>query len=214
MYKEGLEGFPESISELKEIVIGLHEKLDGVEHENELLREQLRLLRLKMFTRISERYLDETENMQRLLFADIESDEKEKEQKPEELVIKEHKRKKPGRKPIPEDLPRLEVIHDIPDDEKQCECGCEKCRIGEETSEKLKIEPAKVWVEKHIRPKYACRACEGVESMGKTVSIAPMPPEMIPKSITTPSLLSHIFISKFCDVLPFYRQEQQFKRYG
>lgn len=41
-----------------------------------------------------------------------------------------------------------------------------------------------------------------------------MPPEMIPKSITTPSLLSHIFISKFCDALPFYRQEQQFKRYG
>lgn len=41
-----------------------------------------------------------------------------------------------------------------------------------------------------------------------------MPPSMIPKSITTPSLLSHIFISKFCDALPFYRQEQQFKRYG
>jgi len=46
------------------------------------------------------------------------------------------------------------------------------------------------------------------------ISVAPMPPVMIPKSISTPSLLSHIFVSKFCDALPFYRQEQQFKRDG
>lgn len=47
-----------------------------------------------------------------------------------------------------------------------------------------------------------------------TLSIAPMPPQMIPKSIATPGLLAHIFVSKFCDALPFYRQEKQFKRYG
>ena len=215
MYKEGLKELPESISDLQDIVTDLHEKLDGVEHENELLREQLRLLRIKMFTRVSERFEQESDNVQRLLFEDIESEEAEEEEKPEDLVIKEHNRRKPGRKPIPQDLPRVEVFHEVAEEEKRCGCGHEKSRIGEDTSEKMQIEPAKIWVEKHIRPKYACKACEGVESMDKTISIAPMPPEMIPRSITTPSLLTHIFISKFCDALPFYRQEQQFKkRYG
>lgn len=221
MFKERIKSLPDNVSELKEMVVSITKeaqkesrKLEGVEQENEFLREQLRLIRLKMFARISERYQDETDDIQNILFEDIKSMEAESEEPPEDLTIKEHKRKKPGRKPIPEDLERVEVVHDISEEDKKCECGSEKSRIGEETSEKLQIEPAKLWVEKHIRPKYACRACEGLEDEGKTVSIAPMPPVMIPKSITTPSLLTHIFISKFCDALPFYRQEQQFKRYG
>jgi hypothetical protein len=77
MYKEGLKGLPESVSELQEMIIGMHEKLEGFEQENEFLREQLRLIRLKMFTRVSERFQEEMENCQRLLFADL-SDEEEK----------------------------------------------------------------------------------------------------------------------------------------
>ncbi len=215
MLKEGSKGLPDSISELQDMVAELHQENDFLKNENVFIREELRLQRLKMFTRISERFQDATDNIQRLLFTDFSDDEGEsEEEKQEDTLIKEHKRKKPGRKPIPEDLPRVEVVHDVPDDEKQCACGSEKSRIGEETCEKMQIEPAKVWVEKHIRPKYACKACEGVEDEGKTVSIAPMPPEMIPKSISTPNLLTHIFIGKFCDALPFYRQEKQFKRYG
>ncbi len=221
MFKEGIKSLPDNISELQKMVISITKKaqeesrkLEGVEQENEFLREQLRLIRHKMFARISERYQDETDVIQNLLFEEIKSMEAEQEEISEDLTIKEHKRKRSGRKPIPEDIPRVEVVHDISEEDKKCECGSEKSCIGEETSEKLQIEPAKLWVEKHIRPKYACRACEGVEDEGQTVSIAPMPPSMIPKSITTPSLLSHIFISKFCDALPFYRQEQQFKRYG
>jgi transposase len=195
------------------MVTNLHEKLEGIEQENDFLREELRLLRLKKFARLSERFVEEFDNIQFSLFDGKEIEEFE-EEKVEETVIREHNRRKPGRKPIPADLPRVEILHDIPDAEKQCACGSEKSRIGEETSEKLQIEPAKFWVEKHIRPKYACKACEGIEDEGKTVGIAQIPPEMIPKSISTPSLLTHIFIGKFCDGLPFYRQEKQFQRYG
>ena len=212
--RDSFESLPDNVSELQKALINLNKKFEGVEQENEFLREQLRLIRLKMYARISERYQDETDVIQNLLFKEIKSMEAEQEEVPEDLTIKEHKRKRSGRKPIPEDLPRVEVVHDISEEDKKCECGSEKSCIGEETSEKLQIEPAKLWVEKHIRPKYACRECEGLEDEGETVSIAPVPPSMIPKSITTPSLLSHIFISKFCDALPFYRQEQQFKRYG
>ncbi len=67
---------------------------------------------------------------------------------------------------------------------------------------------------RHIRPKYACKGCEGVEDNGKTVKIAPPPAQIIPKGIATAGLLAHILIGKFCDALPFYRQEKQFIRIG
>jgi hypothetical protein len=163
MFKEGLKGLPDSIFEFQEMVIELQKQKERIENNNEFLKnendfilEELRLLKLKMFTRISERYQDETDNLQRLLFSDISKDEEElKKEKQEDTVIKEHKRKKPGRRPIPEDLPRVEMLHDIPEKDKQCACGSKKSRIGEETCEKMQIEPAKIWVAKHIRPKYA-----------------------------------------------------------
>ncbi len=87
-------------------------------------------------------------------------------------------------------------------------------RIGEEISEKLDIVPQKIQVIRHIRPKYACRDCEGVEDDGPTVKIAPMPPQIIPQGIVTPGLLAYILVNKFADGLPFYRQQNMFDRLG
>ncbi len=86
-------------------------------------------------------------------------------------------------------------------------------RIGEEVSEKLEIEPVKLNVTHIIRPKYACSKCEGLES-DHPVKIAPIPPQIIEKGIATPGLLAYILVSKFCDAIPFYRQEKQFARIG
>ncbi len=85
-------------------------------------------------------------------------------------------------------------------------------RIGEEVSEKLDIIPAKIQVIRTIRPKYTCKACEGVGSEAPTVKIAPVPAQLIPKGIATPGLISHVIISKFVDALPLYRQEKIFTR--
>jgi transposase len=132
----------------------------------------------------------------------------------EKQVIAEHTRKKPKRKPLPADLPRIEVVEDIDESEKVCACGAKLSRIGEETSEKLDIIPAKIRVIRTIRPKYACKSCEGVESEEPTVKIAPPPPQIIPKGIATPGLVAHIAVSKYADALPLYRQEKIFSRYG
>jgi transposase len=44
---------------------------------------------------------------------------------PEEKVeVKSHTKKKPGRKPLAPEIPREEIIHDIPEEEKTCGCGC------------------------------------------------------------------------------------------
>ncbi len=116
--------------------------------------------------------------------------------------------------PFLPDLPRIEVIEDIEESEKVCACGAELVRIGEETCEKLDIIPAKIQVIRIIRPKYACKNCEGVESEGPTVKIAPPPPQIIPKGIATPGLVAYIAVSKYADGLPLYRQENIFSRYG
>jgi len=129
--------------------------------------------------------------------------------------IKSYTRNKAGRKPIADTLPRRQIIIDIPESEKQCACGAIMTRIGEEISEKLHIIPPRIYVEQIIRPKYACRSCEGTEDEDKpTVRIAPVPVSIIPKGIATPGLLSTIMISKYQDHLPFYRQELQFERIG
>ena len=94
---------------------------------------------------------------------------------------------------------------------RSARAGHELSRIGEEVCEKLDIIPAKIQVIRHIRPKYACKSCEGVESEGPTVMIAPPPPQIIPKGIATPGLLAHMAVSKYADALPLYRQEKIFR---
>lgn len=209
MLKESLKAV-ESVDLMQDAFIdSLQKKIHSLENQNKYLYEQLQLAIQKLYSRLSERYSEPDDNLQRSLFEDIENiiEELAPEKEPEPLTVKEHQRNKGGRKPLPESLPRFEVIHDILEAEKQCGCGTIKSRIGEETSEKLQIDPANFWVEKHIRPKYACKNCEGVDDEGNTISIAPVPPQIIPKSFAGSSLIAHLLIGKFCDALPFYRQE-------
>ncbi|HAO17812.1 MAG TPA: IS66 family transposase, partial [Alteromonas macleodii] len=112
----------------------------------------------------------------------------------EELVVEteiaeeaiSYTRKKPTRKPLPQDLPREVIVHDISDEEKICGCcSGELHRIGEDTSEKLQFIPAQVRVIEHVRPKYACRTCEK-DGISNTIKQAPVPHSVIPKGYATP----------------------------
>jgi transposase len=58
-------------------------------------------------------------------------------------------------------LPREVITYDLTDAEKICECGCQLNRIGEVISEQLKYIPPSLSVVQHLRPKYACKACQG-----------------------------------------------------
>lgn len=179
----------------------------------EYLEERVRLLTKALFGRKSEKRPLESELRQLQLFNEAEALVAEI-KKEEPIEVPAHKRQRPKRKPLPDDLPRVDEIHDIPEEQKICGCGAGMSRIGEEVSEKLDIVPAKVQVIRQIRLKYACKNCEGVESDGPTVQIAPVPPQIIPKGIATPGLLAHIAVSKYCDALPLYRQEKIFSRHG
>jgi len=204
---------PDNIDELKEIIISKAKALDFFQLRIQSLEEKNRHLRSQLFGRKSEKIIEKDEQ-QPPLFDEAEEIVEQALSREEKIAIPSHTRKKTGRKPLPKELPRVNVIHDLTDDEKICDCGCQMDKIGEDVSEKLDIIPAKVQVIRNIRPKYACKKCEGVESDGKTVKIAPVPAQILPKAIASEGLLAHIVISKFADALPLYRQEKMISRIG
>ena len=125
-----------------------------------------------------------------------------------------YQRKKPVRKPLPKDLPREVIVHDIAEADKQCnDCGHDLHLMGEDTSEQLEFIPAKIKVIETVRPKYSCRHCERTSTQ-VDIKQAPVAPSPIPKSFATASLLSQIITSKYQYSLPLYRQESLFKQYG
>lgn len=183
-----------------------------LEARYEVLDEKYHLLLFKRFHRSSEQ-----DSAQHQLFEEAETAANEalEEDSAEKVTVPAHQRSKRGRKPIAAHVPRVDVVHDIDESEKQCDCGHTMVRIGEEVSERMQVIPAKMYAERHIRPKYACHHCEGSGDEEKpAVRVAPAPPSMLPGSIVTPGLLAFILVNKFVDHLPFYRQEARFKRIG
>jgi transposase len=114
-----------------------------------------------------------------------------------------------GRKPLPADLPRQRVMHDVAPEELPCpDCGAERTKFGEDVREQLEYIPASLVVLQHVRPKYACKACQAY------VVIAERLPEPIEKGLPGPGLLAHVGVSKYADHLPLYRQTGILKRFG
>lgn len=195
------------------MILALQENSDFYKQEINLLREQIRLLRQKLFGRKSEK-LDISPEEMRLLFPEWAEEQPPVETKTEEIKVEAHSRAKTGRKPIPDDLERVAMHHDLSEEEKICGCGATLSPMGTEQSEELDYVPAQYRVLVHIRHKYTCKSCQGVDSEGPTVKIAPPPAKILPKSMASSDLLAHIFVSKFCDALPFYRQSGMFARDG
>ena len=170
------------------------------------LEEMIRALRQKQFGRSTET----TSALQIPLFNELEEDEElDQAAETEEVSIRGHQRKRRGRPRISDDLPRVDVIHDLDEADRFCHThGCSLTPMGEEISEQLEFIPAKVQVLRHICRKYTCPECEG------NVITAKKPPQPIPKSMATASLLAWIVVSKYMDALPLYRQCEIFKRIG
>lgn len=116
------------------------------------------------------------------------------------------KRTPSGRQPLPDHLPRIEHRHE-PESCTCGQCGNPLIKIGVDISEQLDVEPARFFVARHIRPQYACRACE-------TVVAAPIPAAVIDGSLAAPGLLAWVVTQKYLDHLPLYRIEQISQRQG
>ena len=113
---------------------------------------------------------------------------------------------KPARKPLPGHLPR-EVVTHLPQSDCCMECGGQLRQFGEDVSEQLEYIPESFKVIRHVRPKFACGACDRVIE-------APAPTRPVERGLAGPALLAHVLISKYGDHLPLYRQSEIYARQG
>lgn len=171
-----------------------------------VLEEQVALLRQRLFARKSEQTVDPA-TPQMALFNEAEHEGEPATETSEEEVVAPTKRRG-KRKKLPADLPRIEVIHELPEHELTCVCGCRKHAIGEEVSEQLEIVPMQIRVIKHVRKVYGCRDCETAPVT------ADKPVQLIEKSMASPSVLAMLLTTKYVDGLPLYRFEKVLDRHG
>jgi transposase len=174
--------------------------------EIERLREKLNALLASRYGASSEQIPDE----QLRLFNEAEAELGEGADVPEPMLqVPAHQRRRGGRRPLPENLPRIDVVHELDEAERVCpHDGTRLERIGEEITEQLDVVPARIQVLRHIRGKYACPCCRSA------LKRAPMPAQPIPKSQASPGLLAHVAVSKYLDALPLNRQSAMWQRIG
>jgi transposase len=176
----------------------------------EIARLQFQLARYRRagFGRSSEKLARETEQLE-LAIETLEIDQAERlsTAAPEAAAIVESaaETQKPARRPLPEHLPREEVMH-------RAAAACPSCggalrRIGEDVTETLDYVPGRFKVVRHIREKLSCRACD-------TVVAAAAPDHAIARGRAGAGLLAHIVVSKYDDHLPLYRQAEIYAREG
>ena len=123
-------------------------------------------------------------------------------------------RKKPGRRPIPKDLPIERIEYRIPEEERICACcGGAMHEMSSEIRHEVKLVPPQVKIVQHVRFVYGCRNCEktGIEVPIRTAE-APRP--VIEKGLASPSAVAYVMTMKFVEGVPLYRQEQHYARMG
>ncbi|MEH6359070.1 MAG: IS66 family transposase [Pseudomonadales bacterium] len=203
---------PETLTDdpikLKQLLLVLNKQLSVKDGQILHLQEENTLLRQRLFGRKSEQTTD-SQSPQIGLFNEAESLAAETPAEDDEETVKAEPAKKRGkRKPLPAELPRVDVIHELPEHELTCDCGCRKQTIGEEISEQLEIVPMQIRVIRHFRKVYACKACEAAPVT------ADKPAQLIEKSMASPSVLAMLLTTKYVDGLPLHRFEKVLSRHG
>ena len=150
----GADDLPESAEELRQLVLKQRAALAERDGIIERLKAQLAWLRRQQFGRSSEKIEREIEQLE-LQLEDLEESSSAR------IAASEPERgiARPGRRPLPDHLPREEIVH-----EPACtcpDCGGPMRRLGEDSSEMLEYMPASFRVVRHVRPSWRARAAIG-----------------------------------------------------
>jgi transposase len=115
-------------------------------------------------------------------------------------------RKRPVRKPWPEDIERERVVIDPP---PACTCcgGARLSKLGEDVTETLEEIPRRFKLIETVREKFTCRDCG-------MISQSPAPFHATPRGFIGPKLLATILFDKFGMHNPLNRQSTRFKAEG
>lgn len=178
----------------------------GVAQKVQEILEQWRLSRHRMFGPSSESHQGELFNEVEALADQAAGTEDEHEGEP--APVQDKARPKRGhRRALPPELPRVELVIDVPEDERQCPCGTPMVRIGEDVSEQLDIVPMQIRVIRTVRPRYAC-------PKGDQAPVQPpAPAQILPRSNFSAGFLAMMAVVKYVDGLPLARFEKVLARH-
>ena len=192
---------------LKALILSQHEQLISRDAEIEQLKLLIAKLRRMQFGRKSEKLERQIEQLE-LRLDELETSRAESAtvQTVATIAPLADRAAKPVRRPLPTHLPR--ETRKIPPKQDACpDCGGKLKPLGEDVSEMLEYVPAHWKVIRQVRPKLACACCDKIVQ-------AEAPSRPIARGLAGPGLLAHVLVSKYCDHLPLYRQEEIYAREG
>ena len=195
-------------AQLRSLVVVMSQQMRQMQQLIDRLTHEMAILKRLKFDLQSERHSRSPEQQRELeetIDADLQALEDELGQLQPQTAPTPAEPAAPRRVPLSADLPRRDIHHEP--EQTQCSCGCEMKRIGEDVSERLDYEPGIFSVERHIRGKWVCRACESIKQ-------ALVPAHIIDKGLASTGLLAHVLVAKYADHLPLYRQQAIFARSG
>jgi len=194
---------------LKALILFQHEQLACRDSEIEQLKLLIAKLRRMQFGRKSEKLERQIEQLE-LRLDELETKRAEQEAGSlaaatvEPIVPPAAKRE---RRALSAHLPR-EERRILPKQQSCPDCGSSNLKpLGEDVSEILEYVPAHFKVIRQVRPKLACGRCDKIVQ-------AEAPSRPIARGLAGPGLLSHVLVSKYCNHLPLYRQEEMYAREG
>ena len=215
---------PDDITALKALLAAATRRADDAEarlanaHARESATEaMIAHLKLQIAKLKREQYGASAERTRRLLeqmelqLEDLEADAAEDDLAAEVAAVKAtsvtaFERKRPSRKPFPDQLPRERVVIPAP-------CTCPACggerlsKLGEDVTETLEVIPRSWKVIQTVREKFSCRDCE-------TITQPPAPFHVVPRGWAGPSFLAMLLFEKYGQHQPLNRQAERVAREG
>ena len=215
-----LEAAKSKITTLETAGRKMQDKIDHMQSVIDSLQNMMAWFRKKMFGSMSEKNLPLDPSVLEPTLFDMSLSEEEQaaldaevkrmeEQNAKAIEVKSHKRE--VRKPVMrKDLP-VEETHIYPEGINLDEYT----EIGVETTDRIAIRPAVMYIDRTVRHKFVLKSSLQIEDPEKqTFVIAPLPEMIIPKGMASESLLADILIDKYVYHLPFYRVIQKYKELG
>ena len=183
----------------------LQSQIGDMESQLGEMQFQLEQMKRLLFGAKRERFVKKQDENQMTLPFEVEQAEEPGKEKEEITYTREKKKREnhPGRLALPSHLPVKEIVLEPEQDTTGMKC------IGKEITDQLEYTPAKLHINRYIRPKYITPQDEHLNQQG---IIATLPTFPIEKGIAGAGLLAQITIDKFVDHMPIYRQIERFKR--
>ena len=152
-------------AETQAVLDELGNEIERLNQENAALRQRVQLLTQRLFGRRSEKGVPVVEQgvlpLEPAAAGPVQADTTDELPRDEPCERALGRRRHPGRRRLPADLPRERIELVPPASERHCTvCDSAKVRVGADITEELDYVPASFVIREYVRPKYACGGCQ------------------------------------------------------